>query len=98
MQAHPAREVPVIRSQQRSHPVLGARAESGEANAPRRVVLAPVAMPPAPHLVDAPFGDSCTELRFVMHDSDLGEVLGAPARAAQAALQIRLLGVDEELL
>ena len=55
-------------------------------------------MPPAPHLVDPPLGDSGAELRLVVHDGDLREVLRPPPRAAQAPRQVRLLGVDEELL
>src|SRR5215470_10245912 len=98
MQAHSAREVTVAPSQQCSRPILGAREKRSDADAQCGVVLAPVAVPAAPHLIDAPLGDSRAELRLVVNDSDLREVLGAPACAAQAAQEIRLLGVDEELL
>ena len=55
-------------------------------------------MPAAPHLVDPPLGDADAELRLVVNDRDLREVLRPPARAAQPAAEIGLLRVDEELL
>src|SRR6185312_3723240 len=57
MQPHPAGEVAVARAQQRSRRVLPTRAERGDACAQRGVMLRPVAVPTAPHLVDPPLGD-----------------------------------------
>ena len=98
VQPHPAREVPVAHPEQRARRVLRPRAERSDADAECRVVLLPVPVPPAPHLVDPPLRDSRAELRLVVHDGDLREVLRPPSRAAQAPRQVRLLGVDEELL
>src|SRR5438552_6641959 len=93
VQPHPAREVPVSRSEQCACRVLRARAEGGDADTQRGVMLPPVAVPAAPHLVDPPLGDSRAELGLMVHDCDLREVLRAPARPAETAAQIRLLRV-----
>src|SRR5439155_854310 len=73
-------------------------AECGDAGAEGGVVLPPVAVAAAPHLVDPPLGNPGAELRLVVHDGHLREVLRAPAGPLQAAGEIRLLRVDEELL
>ena len=46
----------------------------------RRVMLAPVAVPAPPHLVDSPLGDAGTELRLVVHDRHVREEVDVPAR------------------
>src|SRR4051794_26098216 len=98
VQPHPAGEVAITRPQQRARGVLRAGAERSDAYARCGVVLPPVAVPAAPHLVDPPLGDADAELRLVVNDRDLREVLRPPARAAQPAAEIGLLRVDEELL
>src|SRR5205823_5820929 len=78
--------------------VLSARRERGNACAGTAVVLPPIAVAAAPHLVDPPFRNFRAELRLVMDDGRFGEVAHLPARLAQAKLQIDLFGVEEELL
>src|SRR5512142_1734161 len=96
MEPHPAREVSVASSQQRPRGVLRAGEEGSDRGTGSGVVLSPVAVTAAPHLVDPPLGDPHAELRFVVHDGHLREVLRPPARTAKAAREIGLLGIDEE--
>src|SRR6202008_3879489 len=85
MEPHPGREVAVAAAEECPKPVLRAAEAGRDSCAGRRVMLRPVAVPPAPHLVDAPLGNPGAELRLVMHDRDLREVLSPPAGVPEAA-------------
>src|ERR671936_618066 len=76
--------------------ILDAGAERGYPRPERRVVLPPVAVAAAPHLVDPAFGDRGAELRLVVNDRRAWEVVHLPPRAPEPQLQVDLLGVDEE--
>src|SRR3954452_20794059 len=78
--------------------VLHTGAERGDARADARMVLAPVAVPAPPHLVDPPLGDPGAELRLVVDDGDAREPVDVPAGAPQPELQVDLFRVDEEAL
>src|SRR4029079_8487618 len=78
--------------------ILRAGRERGDARPCTAVVLAPVAVPAAPHLVDAPLRDPRAELRLVVHDRHRREVVHFPARLSKPHLQVDLLGVEEEVL
>src|SRR5919201_306925 len=98
VQEHLPRAAPCERGGGGAQRVLRAGGERGDACARAAVVLVPVAMPAAPHLVDAALGDLRTELRLVMDDGRTGEVVHLPAGAAEPELQVDLLGVEEEPL
>src|SRR5580765_4970679 len=101
MQAHPrfdARVTPGCRRQQRTGGVLAPGGECGNTRTRSAVVLPPVAVPAAPHLVDAPLGDAGAELRLVVDDGELREVMRFPAGPPQPRLQVDLLGIEKEIL
>src|SRR5581483_8402568 len=96
VQPHPRGEIAVARANQRAQRVLRAGEGGGDAGSRSRVVLFPIAVPAAPHLVDPPLGDAGAELRLVVDDRDRREELRPPAGVAQPAAEVGLLGVDEE--
>jgi len=98
VQEHPPRATARQRRDGGADGVLPTRRERGHARADAAVVLAPVAVAAAPHLVDATLGDFRTELGFVVDDRGVGEVVHLPTGLPQAELQVDLLGVEEELL
>src|SRR5207245_2685155 len=89
---------PRDRRQRRADRVLGAGGKGRDARAGPAVVLVPVAVPAAPHLVDATLGNARAELRLVVDDGYFRQVVHLPARLLQAELEIDLFGVEEEAL
>src|SRR5262245_12175258 len=98
VEKHPPTAAMPDRCEGGAHGVLPAGCECRDARADDAVVLAPVAVPAPPHLVDTALRDLRAELRLVVDDGRLGEVVHVPAGVAQAELQVHLFGVEEELL
>src|SRR5438067_10286537 len=68
VEAHARSEIAVAGPDQPAQRVLRAGEQRRRARAGGGMVLSPVAVPPAPHLVDPPLGDPGAELRLVMDD------------------------------
>ena len=86
MQEHPPRILLGKRRTDGAHRVLRPGGERGDPRAHAAVVLAPVAVTAAPHLVDPPLRDLGAELRLVVHDRRAREVVHLPARPPEAEL------------
>src|SRR5262245_37152897 len=93
-----ARPEGVVPAEERPCAVLRPGREGGDARACRGVVLAPVAVPAPPHLVDPALRNPGAELRLVVDDRCRREVLDGPAGLPKAKLEIHFFRVEEELL
>src|SRR5262249_59730764 len=101
VQPHPPPEPRLAPSEEREcapSRVLGAGRDRRATGPGPAVVLAPVAVAAPPHLVDPTLWNLRAELRLVMDDGRLGEVVHLPTGFPEPKLEIDLLRVEEEAL